>query len=230
MWGAAPPLTPPTPQVSSPRGMWCCALLSSPWRPWRRGWARSSSMLRTPRDTLRRYRSPDPPSGRSPQSPFLGDPPVPRLCVTPFPRFWGLFPPQAKVVPNNDKKRTYSVTYVPKVGGLHKVSPLLTPQGNPSVTPPCCPPCSTPPSNPTTLPVMSPVTPPPWDTHPGDTHLGDTLGHPHVSEWWLPLPCLPPRGMGDTWHSGVWGSLGGSPCGMALGGPGVLCGVPGVPH
>lgn len=29
--------------------------------------------------------------------------------------------PQAKVVPNNDKKRTYSVTYVPKVAGLHKV-------------------------------------------------------------------------------------------------------------
>lgn len=26
------------------------------------------------------------------------------------------------MVPNNDKKRTYSVTYVPKVGGLHKVS------------------------------------------------------------------------------------------------------------
>lgn len=32
-------------------------------------------------------------------------------------------PPQAKVVPNNDKDRTYAVSYVPKVAGLHKVSP-----------------------------------------------------------------------------------------------------------
>lgn len=28
---------------------------------------------------------------------------------------------QAKVKPNNDKKRTYTVTYVPKVEGVHKV-------------------------------------------------------------------------------------------------------------
>lgn len=30
-------------------------------------------------------------------------------------------PPQAKVVANNDKNRTFSVSYVPKVTGLHKV-------------------------------------------------------------------------------------------------------------
>uniref|UniRef100_A0A8C0ULD1 Filamin-C-like n=1 Tax=Cyanistes caeruleus TaxID=156563 RepID=A0A8C0ULD1_CYACU len=35
---------------------------------------------------------------------------------------------EAKVVPNNDKKRTYSVTYVPKVGGLHKVTVLFAGQ------------------------------------------------------------------------------------------------------
>lgn len=29
--------------------------------------------------------------------------------------------PQAKVKPNKDKNRTYTVTYVPKVEGLHKV-------------------------------------------------------------------------------------------------------------
>lgn len=35
-----------------------------------------------------------------------------------------LFPSQqAKVVPNNDKDRTYAVSYVPKVAGLHKVPP-----------------------------------------------------------------------------------------------------------
>lgn len=28
------------------------------------------------------------------------------------------------MVPNNDKDRTYAVSYVPKVAGLHKVSPL----------------------------------------------------------------------------------------------------------
>lgn len=28
---------------------------------------------------------------------------------------------QARVVPNNDKNRTYSVVYLPKVEGLHKV-------------------------------------------------------------------------------------------------------------
>lgn len=34
-----------------------------------------------------------------------------------------LFPSQqAKVVPNNDKDRTYAVSYVPKVAGLHKVT------------------------------------------------------------------------------------------------------------
>ncbi|XP_030622681.1 filamin-C-like isoform X2 [Chanos chanos] len=35
---------------------------------------------------------------------------------------------EAKVVPNNDKKRTYSVTYVPKVEGLHKVKVLFAGQ------------------------------------------------------------------------------------------------------
>ncbi|KAM6320917.1 LOW QUALITY PROTEIN: filamin-C [Aegotheles albertisi] len=35
---------------------------------------------------------------------------------------------EAKVVPNNDAKRTYSVTYVPKVGGLHKVTVLFAGQ------------------------------------------------------------------------------------------------------
>ncbi|XP_062435512.1 filamin-C isoform X3 [Rhea pennata] len=35
---------------------------------------------------------------------------------------------EAKVVPNNDKKRTYSVTYVPKVAGLHKVTVLFAGQ------------------------------------------------------------------------------------------------------
>lgn len=30
-------------------------------------------------------------------------------------------PPQAKVVANNDKNRTFSVSYVPKVTGVHKV-------------------------------------------------------------------------------------------------------------
>ncbi|KAM6306964.1 LOW QUALITY PROTEIN: filamin-C-like [Podargus strigoides] len=35
---------------------------------------------------------------------------------------------EAKVVPNNDKKRTYSVTYVPKVRGLHKVTVLFAGQ------------------------------------------------------------------------------------------------------
>ncbi|XP_075285684.1 LOW QUALITY PROTEIN: filamin-C [Opisthocomus hoazin] len=35
---------------------------------------------------------------------------------------------EAKVVPNNDKKRTYGVTYVPKVGGLHKVTVLFAGQ------------------------------------------------------------------------------------------------------
>ncbi len=28
---------------------------------------------------------------------------------------------QARVIPNNDKNRTYSVVYLPKVEGLHKV-------------------------------------------------------------------------------------------------------------
>ncbi|CAI9593987.1 unnamed protein product [Staurois parvus] len=35
---------------------------------------------------------------------------------------------EAKVVPNNDKKRTYSVSYVPKVAGLHKVTVLFAGQ------------------------------------------------------------------------------------------------------
>ncbi|KAL7862783.1 hypothetical protein SRHO_G00117670 [Serrasalmus rhombeus] len=35
---------------------------------------------------------------------------------------------EAKVVPNNDKKRTYSVTYVPKVAGPHKVKVLFAGQ------------------------------------------------------------------------------------------------------
>uniref|UniRef100_A0A8C3HVE5 Filamin C n=1 Tax=Chrysemys picta bellii TaxID=8478 RepID=A0A8C3HVE5_CHRPI len=35
---------------------------------------------------------------------------------------------EAKVVANNDKKRTYSVTYVPKVAGLHKVTVLFAGQ------------------------------------------------------------------------------------------------------
>ncbi|KAM8820778.1 filamin-C isoform 2-T2 [Eudromia elegans] len=35
---------------------------------------------------------------------------------------------EAKVVPNNDKKRTYGVTYVPKVAGLHKVTVLFAGQ------------------------------------------------------------------------------------------------------
>ncbi|XP_035257864.1 filamin-C-like isoform X1 [Anguilla anguilla] len=35
---------------------------------------------------------------------------------------------EAKVVPNNDPKRTYSVTYVPKVEGLHKVKVLFAGQ------------------------------------------------------------------------------------------------------
>lgn len=30
---------------------------------------------------------------------------------------------QAKVKPNNDKNRTYTVTYLPKVEGVHKVRP-----------------------------------------------------------------------------------------------------------
>lgn len=34
---------------------------------------------------------------------------------------------QAKVKPSKDRKGTYSVTYVPKVEGVHKVSPLLDP-------------------------------------------------------------------------------------------------------
>lgn len=38
-------------------------------------------------------------------------------------------PLQAKVVPNNDPKRTYSVCYVPKVAGPHKVmtTVMITP-------------------------------------------------------------------------------------------------------
>lgn len=35
---------------------------------------------------------------------------------------------QAKVTANNDKNRTYSVYYIPKVTGMHKVSPLMTSQ------------------------------------------------------------------------------------------------------
>ncbi|XP_043944575.1 filamin-C isoform X3 [Protopterus annectens] len=35
---------------------------------------------------------------------------------------------EAKVVPNNDKNRTYRVTYVPKVAGLHKVTVLFAGQ------------------------------------------------------------------------------------------------------
>nr|XP_033814124.1 filamin-C isoform X2 [Geotrypetes seraphini] len=35
---------------------------------------------------------------------------------------------EAKVVPNNDKNRTYSVSYVPKVAGLHKVTVLFAGQ------------------------------------------------------------------------------------------------------
>lgn len=35
---------------------------------------------------------------------------------------------EAKVIPNNDKKRTYSVSYVPKVAGLHKVTVLFAGQ------------------------------------------------------------------------------------------------------
>ena len=31
------------------------------------------------------------------------------------------------MVPNNDKDRTYAVSYVPKVAGLHKVSPYRPP-------------------------------------------------------------------------------------------------------
>lgn len=31
------------------------------------------------------------------------------------------------MVPNNDKNRTYAVSYVPKVAGLHKVSPYDPP-------------------------------------------------------------------------------------------------------
>lgn len=31
------------------------------------------------------------------------------------------------MVPNNDKDRTYAVSYVPKVAGLHKVSPRKPP-------------------------------------------------------------------------------------------------------
>ena len=32
------------------------------------------------------------------------------------------------MVPNNDKDRTYAVSYVPKVAGLHKVSPYRPPR------------------------------------------------------------------------------------------------------
>lgn len=35
------------------------------------------------------------------------------------------------MLPNNDKDRTYAVSYVPKVAGLHKVSPPPTPPGPP---------------------------------------------------------------------------------------------------
>ncbi|XP_075713670.1 filamin-C isoform X2 [Rhinoderma darwinii] len=35
---------------------------------------------------------------------------------------------EAKVIPNNDKNRTYSVSYVPKVAGLHKVTVLFAGQ------------------------------------------------------------------------------------------------------
>lgn len=49
------------------------------------------------------------------------------------------------MVPNNDKDRTYAVSYVPKVAGLHKVSPhrpspalpiLFTSEALPECTPP----------------------------------------------------------------------------------------------
>ncbi|XP_010726433.1 filamin-C-like, partial [Meleagris gallopavo] len=36
-----------------------------------------------------------------------------------------LLSPQAQVVANNDEKRSFSVTYVPKVAGLHKVTVLF---------------------------------------------------------------------------------------------------------
>ncbi|KAM4747093.1 filamin-C isoform 4-T4 [Rhinophrynus dorsalis] len=35
---------------------------------------------------------------------------------------------EAKVIPNNDKNRTYSVSYIPKVAGLHKVTVLFAGQ------------------------------------------------------------------------------------------------------
>lgn len=58
-----------------------------------------------------------------PRTTLGGVPSSPALCHTLLSHSGGSPPlPQAKVVPNNDKKRTYSVTYVPKVGGLHKVS------------------------------------------------------------------------------------------------------------
>lgn len=94
------------------------------------------------------------------------------------------------MVPNNDKKRTYSVTYVPKVGGLHKVSSLVT-SPRPSF-------CDIPLLPSLQCPLQYP--PPHAPCAPGDT---PTPWHP---------PCLrvvaaPPmphlRGMGDTWH--MWG-------------------------
>lgn len=94
LWGAGRPLTPPTLQALSPRGMWCCALPSSQWRPSRQGWARSLSMLKTPRDTLRRYRRPWYPlweilpvslSGRPPQCPSSVSPLSPVLGSLPTP-------------------------------------------------------------------------------------------------------------------------------------------------
>lgn len=57
------------------------------------------------------------------------------------------------MVPNNDKDRTYAVSYVPKVAGLHKVSTYR----------PARPP---PPPHPA---------PPPCTSHPPPTLLGSAL-------------------------------------------------------
>lgn len=49
----------------------------------------------------------------------------PSLCVTStfsFVHLKTIVCVQAKVTANNDKNRTYSVVYVPKVTGMHKVS------------------------------------------------------------------------------------------------------------
>lgn len=107
-------------QVSSLMVTRCCNQLCSLWKLWKLAVARSLSMWRILRDTKRRQVMPDRHGGI-----LAHKMPIQIIWLIVKVLFNPLLPCplllQAKVKPNKDKNRTYTVTYVPKVEGVHKV-------------------------------------------------------------------------------------------------------------